>query len=129
MTGYPLLDVFLTMMWFFLWILWIFLLFRVFIDLFRSHDIGGWGKALWVIFLIILPFLGVLIYLIARGRGMAARDQKDAEAQQQAFQQYVKDTAGTQASSAEELTKLAELHDRGVLNDDEFAAQKAKLLG
>jgi type VI protein secretion system component VasK len=126
-TGYPLLNVFLTMMWFFIWILWIFLLVRVIFDLFRSHDLSGWAKALWLVFLIILPFLGVFIYLIARGHKMAEHDQKDAETQQAAFQEYVKQAAGT-GSSAEELTKLAELHDRGVLSDDEFAAQKAKIL-
>jgi type VI protein secretion system component VasK len=126
-TGYPLLNVFLTMMWFFIWILWIFLLVRVIFDLFRSHDLNGWAKALWLLFLIILPFLGVFIYLIARGHKMAEHDQKDAEAQQAAFQEYVKQAAGS-GGSAEELTRLADLHDRGVLSDSEFAEQKAKIL-
>jgi type VI protein secretion system component VasK len=127
-TGYPLLNVFLTMMWFFIWILWIFLLVRVIFDLFRSHDLSGWAKALWLFFLIFLPFLGVFIYLIARGHKMQEHDEKDAQAQQDAFKQYVQQTAATPASNAEELSKLADLHSKGVLSDDEFAAQKAKIL-
>jgi Short C-terminal domain/Phospholipase_D-nuclease N-terminal len=128
-TGYPLLDLFLTMMWFFLWIVWIFLLIRVFTDLFRSHDIGGWAKAGWIVLVILLPFLGVFIYLIARGHEMAAHDQRAAEAQDKAFKQYVQQAAGTPSSNAAELSNLADLHDRGVLTDSEFEAQKAKILG
>jgi type VI protein secretion system component VasK len=131
MTGYPLLDLFWTMLWFFLFIVWLFILFRIILDIFRSHDMGGWGKAGWLIFIIILPFLGVLVYLIARGKGMAERDNKDAADQQAAFKKYVQDTAaeGQATSQADELAKLAQLHDSGALTDAEFAAQKAKVLG
>jgi type VI protein secretion system component VasK len=126
-TGYPLLDTFLTMMWFFLWILWFFLLFRVIIDVFRSHELSGFAKAAWLIFVIILPFLGVFVYLIARGKNMAEHDQRDAQAQQDAFRQQVQQAAGT-SSSADQLTKLADLHSKGVLTDAEYEAQKAKVL-
>ena len=81
----PLLDAFFMMMWFFLWILWFFLLFRVIMDIFRSRDLGGWGKAGWLAFVIILPFLGVFVYLIARGHKMAERDAAQAQAQDQAL--------------------------------------------
>ena len=91
---YPILDFFLTMLYFFLFIIWIWLLIMVFMDIFRSHDLGGWAKALWVIFIIILPFLGVFVYLIA-GRQDADRAARDVAQQQQAFDQYVQQTAGT----------------------------------
>ena len=91
---YPILDLFLTMLWFFLFVIWIWLLIMVFIDIFRSHDIGGLAKALWVIFIIILPFLGVFVYLIARGGKMHERAAKEAAQQQKAFDQYVKQAAG-----------------------------------
>ena len=125
---YPLLNVFLTMFWLFIWILWIFLLIRILIDIFRSDDLGGWGKALWVIFIIILPFLGVLVYIIARGHSMQNRDMQSARQADQAMRAYVQSAAGTSPSTAEELNKLAELRDRGVLSPHEFEAQKAKLL-
>ncbi len=123
----PLLDAFWTMMWFFLWILWFFLLFRVIADVFRSHDLGGWGKAGWLAFVIILPFLGVFVYLIARGHTMAERDVAQAREQDQAFRAYVQETAhGT--SAADELTKLADLRDRGVISEADFQQGKDKLL-
>jgi Short C-terminal domain/Phospholipase_D-nuclease N-terminal len=125
-SSYPLLNLFWTFLWFFLWIVWLFLLFRIFGDIFRSHDLGGWGKALWSIGIIILPFLGVLIYVIARGGGMHDRDVKQAQQADEAMRAYVKDAAGSGPS--EELTKLAALRDQGVLTDAEFNAQKAKLL-
>ena len=124
--NYPLANVFLTMLWFFLWILWIFLLIRIFIDIFRSSDLGGWGKAGWTIFVIILPFLGVLVYLIARGSSMQKRDIAQAQQADKAARAYIQQTAGS--GPADELTKLAALRDQGVLTADEFAAQKAKLL-
>jgi type VI protein secretion system component VasK len=124
---YPLLDAFLTMLWFFLWILWLFLLFWIIFDIFRSHDIGGWAKALWLIFIIVLPFLGVFVYLIVRGGSMQERQVRDARAQDQAFRAYVKDAAGS-ASSADEVAKLADLRERGVISDAEFQAGKAKIL-
>ena len=126
---YPLLGMFWTFLWFFLWIAWIVVLFRVIFDIFRSQDMGGWGKALWVIFVIFLPFLGVLVYLIARGHSMSERDLADAQAQEQAFQAYVRNAAATSGGgSADELTKLAGLRDQGVITDAEFQQQKAKLL-
>ena len=124
---YPLMGAFWTMLMFFLWIAWIMLLFKVFGDIFRSHDMGGWAKALWSIFVILVPFLGVFVYLIARGRAMTERDIEQARAQEQAFKTYVRDAAST-GGTAEELTKLAELRESGVITDAEFADQKAKLL-
>jgi ABC-type multidrug transport system fused ATPase/permease subunit len=124
---YPLLGLFWTMLWIFIWVAWIFLLIRVFADIFRSHDMGGWAKALWSIFIIFLPFLGVLIYLIARGGSMQQRDIDVARQQEQAFRSYVQETAGG-ASTADELAKLADLRSKGVLSDAEFEAQKARLL-
>ena len=125
----PLLDVFWTMLWFFLWILWFFLLFRVLLDIFRSRDLGGWGKAGWVAFVIILPFLGVLVYLIARGRKMTDRDVADAQAQDKAFRTYVQEAAhGNGAGTADELAKLADLRDHGVISEAEFQQGKQKIL-
>jgi hypothetical protein len=126
---YPILDFFLTMLYFFLFIIWIWLLITVFIDIFRSHDIGGWVKALWVIFVIVLPFLGVFVYLIARGGKMHERAANEAAQQQKAFDDYVKQTAGASGdTSADQLSKLADLKSQGVLTDAEFDAQKAKIL-
>jgi hypothetical protein len=125
---YPIAGLFWTMLWFFLWIAWLMLLFKVIFDIFRSKDLGGGGKALWALFVIIVPWLGVLVYLIARGRSMTDRDLEAAKAQQDAFREYVVQTAGSGTSSAEEITKLAQLRDSGVLTDAEFAQQKAKLL-
>jgi hypothetical protein len=126
---YPILDFFLTMLEFFLFIIWIWLLIMVFSDIFRSHDLGGWAKALWSIFVIVIPFLGVFVYLIARGGQMHERAAEQAAAQQKAFDQYVKQAAGTPGeSSADQLHKLADLKSQGVLTDAEFEAQKAKIL-
>ena len=125
---YPLLGVFWTMLILFLWIAWIFLVVKIFVDIFRSSDLGGWGKALWSIFVILVPFLGVFVYLIARGHSMTDRDIADAQQSQQAFQAYVRNAAGTGGGTADELAKLSELHANGTLTDAEFARQKAKLL-
>ena len=128
-SSYPVLDAFLTMLYFFLFIIWIWLLIMVFMDVFRSHDMSGWAKALWVIFIIILPFLGVFVYLIARGGKMHEWAAEQAAQQQKAFDQYVKQAAGTPGeSSADQLHKLADLKSQGVLSDAEFEAQKAKIL-
>jgi hypothetical protein len=124
---YPLLGVFWTMLWFFLFVIWLMLLFRVFADIFRSKDMGGFAKTLWVLFVIIVPFLGVLVYVIARGHSMAQRDVESMQAQQEAFDAYVRQTAGT-GSTAGELEKLVDLRDRGVITEQEFQAQKTKLL-
>ena len=128
-SSYPILDIFLTTLYFFLFIIWIWLLIMVFMDVFRSHDMSGWSKALWVIFIIILPFLGVFVYLIARGGKMHERAAEQAAQQQKAFDQYVKQAAGTPGeSTADQLHKLADLKSQGVLTDAEFEAQKAKIL-
>ncbi len=128
-SSYPVLDAFLTILYFFIFIIWIWLLITVFIDIFRSHDMGGLAKALWVIFVIILPFLGVFVYLIARGSKMHERAAADAALQQKAFDQYVRQAAGTQgADTASQLSKLADLKNQGVLTDAEFEAQKSKIL-
>jgi Short C-terminal domain/Phospholipase_D-nuclease N-terminal len=126
---YPLLNIFWTMLEFFVFFLWIWLLIVIFSDIFRSHDMGGLAKAVWVIFVIILPFLGVLIYLIARGGSMHERVEAQAAQQQKAFDAYVKQAAGTSGgSNVDELAKLADLKSKGVITDAEFDAQKAKLL-
>jgi len=125
--NYPLLDAFWTMLWFFLWILWFFLLFRIILDIFRSKDLGGWGKAGWLIFVCILPFLGVFVYLIARGSKMAQRDVDDAQAADQAARSYIRDVA-QESSPADQLAKLADLRERGVITDAEFQQSKAKVL-
>jgi hypothetical protein len=125
---YPLLNVFWTIFWVFLWILWIFLLIRILMDVFRSDDLSGWGKALWTIFIIILPLIGVLVYLIARGSGMERRDRREAIAADQAARQYIQSAAGSSPSVAEEINKLSALRAQGVLTEQEFNAQKAKLL-
>jgi hypothetical protein len=128
-SNYPILDIFLTTLYFFLFIIWIWLLFMVFIDIFRSHDMGGWAKGLWVILIIVMPYLGVLVYLIARGGKMHERAAQQAALQQKAFDQYVKQTAGTPGeSSADQLHKLAGLKDQGILTDAEFETEKAKIL-
>ena len=124
---YPLLGIFWTMLWFFLFFIWIWILISIFADIFRSRDMGGFKKALWVIFIIVLPFLGVLIYLIARGKGMQERAAQRAARQEQEFRGYVQDVAGG-SGSADELAKLADLKARGVLTDAEFEAEKAKIL-
>lgn len=125
---YPLLDTFFTIMWFFLWILWIFLVVRIVFDIFASHDLSGWGKAGWTIFVVLLPFLGVFCYLIARGHSMQDRQRREAQAQDQAFRSYVRDAAGSGDGSADELQKLADLRDRGVITESEFQQGKAKIL-
>ena len=125
---YPILGVFWTMLWIFLWVAWLFVLFRVIFDIFRSRDMGGWGKALWVIFVMVVPFLGVFVYLIARGHSMADRDLEQAKAQRASFDAYVRDAAGSTGGTADELSKLADLKAQGVITDAEFEQQKAKIL-
>lgn len=117
-----------TMIWFTIFFIWIWILISVFADIFRSHDMSGAAKVLWIIFVVLLPYLGVFIYLIARGGGMAERNMEAAKKQDAAMRAYVRDAAGSGGSTAEELDKLAALKDKGVITDDEFAAQKAKLL-
>jgi hypothetical protein len=123
-------DVILSIFWFMILFAWISLLFTIFADIFRDHELSGWGKALWTLFLIFLPWLGAVIYLIARGRSMNERARAQAQHNEQAFGQYVRETAaaGTR-STADELGKLADLRDRGTISAEEFAHAKAKVLG
>ncbi len=126
---YPLADLFGTMLGLFVFFIWFWLLIVIFGDIFRSRDMGGGVKALWVIFVIVLPFLGIFVYLIARGGKMHERAEQAAQAQQKAFDDYVKQTAGAAGgNSADQLAKLADLKQKGVLTDAEFEAQKAKIL-
>jgi ABC-type multidrug transport system fused ATPase/permease subunit len=128
-SSYPILDIFLTTLYFFIFVIWLWLLFMVFIDIFRSHDMSGWAKALWVIFIIVMPYLGVLVYLIARGGKMHERAAQQAALQQKAFDQYVKQTAGTPGeTTTDQLHKLADLKSKGILTDAEFETQKTKIL-
>jgi type VI protein secretion system component VasK len=124
---YPLLSAFLTMMFFFLWVLWIFLLVKIVVDIFRSHDVGGWGKAGWLLFVIVLPFLGVLVYLIARGGSMSEREMGRAKEQEQEFQNYVRSAARV-PTQADELSKLAQLRDKGDISEAEYLKAKAKVI-
>ncbi|HWD53434.1 MAG TPA: SHOCT domain-containing protein [Acidimicrobiales bacterium] len=128
-TTYPLLDIFWTMLEFFMFFVWIWLLVVIFGDIFRSHDMNGVAKAAWVIFVIIFPLLGVLVYLLARGGSMHERAERQVAQQQKSFDEYVRRAAGAPAhSSADELAKLADLKSKGVITDQEFEAQKAKIL-
>jgi len=124
--SYPFLDVFWTMMIFFLWVLWFWLLFTVFADVFRRHDISGWGKTGGVIFTILLPFLGVFVYLISQGQGMTERNVQRAQAQQQQFDSYVRETAG--GGAAAEIENAKKLLDSGAITEPEFQALKQKAL-
>ena len=123
----PLFDLFWAMLWFFLWVAWIWVLISVVVDIFRSRDLNGWAKGLWVIFVIIVPWLGVLIYLIARGDEMADRQMQDAVERERATRSYIQDAAGS-TSTADELKKLSDLKSSGVITDSEYESQKAKLL-
>jgi hypothetical protein len=122
---YPFLNILWTMIIFFAWVAWIWIVITVFIDIFRRHDIGGWGKAGWVVFVIVLPFLGVLIYLIAEHDGMRERTLEHAKTQQAALDRYVRDAAG---GSAAEIAKAKGLLDSGAITQAEFDAIKAKAL-
>jgi hypothetical protein len=123
----PLLDLFLTMFWFFLFVAWIWLLISVYADVFRSDDLGGVAKAAWVVFVLVLPYIGVLVYLIARGGSMQERTVQRAVAQREAAETYIRDVAAA-PSTADELSKLAQLRAEGVLSPEEFETQKAKIL-
>jgi hypothetical protein len=125
---YPFLDLLWTMLIFFLWVIWFWLLIMVFADIFRRHDISGWGKALWLIFVIILPFLGVFIYLIAEGGKMSERDVQRRHAAQSQFDDYVRTTAGGGGAAAE-IERAKGLLDSGAITQQEFDAIKAKALG
>jgi ABC-type multidrug transport system fused ATPase/permease subunit len=121
-------QVFWSMLWFTLFFFWIWTVIMVFSDVFRSDDLSGWGKALWTIFIIFLPFLGVFVYLIARGNSMQERSMREASQRDQQFRSYVQETASSSTSTAEEVARLSELHAQGVLTDAEFQQAKSKAL-
>jgi len=123
---YPFMDVLWSMIIFFFWVIWIWIVITVLVDIFRRHDIGGFAKALWVIFVVILPWLGVLVYLIAQHDGMRERTMQQAQAQRRELDDYVRETAG--GGSATEIAKAKELLDAGAITQQEFEALKAKAL-
>ncbi|MEU2114619.1 SHOCT domain-containing protein [Streptomyces sp. NPDC016459] len=125
---YPLLNMFWTMLMIFCWVLWFMLLFRVIGDIFRDDSLGGWGKAGWSVFVILLPFLGVFVYLIARGRGMGEREMSRVRRNEEEFRSYVRETAGSGGGHAEELSRLSDLRSSGAITEAEFAQAKAKVL-
>jgi ABC-type multidrug transport system fused ATPase/permease subunit len=128
-SSYPLLNIFWTIFELFLWIIWIWILIWIFIDIFRSHDLSGWAKALWFLFVLFIPLVGVLVYLIVRGGSMHERAVQDARRQDQQVREYVQQVAGSGAgNTADQLTKLADLRDRGVITSEEFEREKAKIL-
>jgi len=128
---YPMLGVFWSMLWFFLWIMWFVLLFRVVVDIFRDDEMSGWAKAGWLVFTVLLPFLGVFVYVIARGRNMGRREITRARAQQEAFDAHVREAAGgmgRRASSVDELARLSDIRSRGDITDEEFRRAKELVL-
>jgi signal transduction histidine kinase len=126
---YPLLGVFWTAIWVFLMILWIFLLFRIVADVFRDDALSGWAKTGWLVFVILLPFLGVFVYVTVRGKGMGRREQREAQVKQEAFETYMRELAGDGSKSeAEQLAKLSEVRARGDISDEEFRRAKEKIL-
>ena len=124
---YPFFSVLGTMLIFFAWVIWFWLLITVFADLFRRHDVGGGTKVLWIIFVIVLPFLGVFIYLISQGKNMTDRNMKMAQAQQAQFDQYVQETAG-KADPTAQIAQAKQLLDAGTISQAEFDSLKAKAL-
>ena len=125
--SYPILGVFWTILMIFLWVIWFWILITIIIDIFRSHDLSGWVKALWFVFILFLPLIGVLVYLIARGGKMHEHQVRQAQLQEKQLRSYVQEAAGSQ-SSADQLAKLADLRDRGVITAEEFDREKAKIL-
>ncbi|MFC9704817.1 SHOCT domain-containing protein [Streptomyces sp. NPDC056943] len=131
---YPLLDLFWTMCWFFLWIMWLFLLFKIISDVFRDDELSGWAKAGWLILCLLLPFIGVLVYVLVRGTGMTERETARAKEAEAAFQDYIRTSAAGSGGvsgaggGADELARLAELKEKGALTEEEFRKAKAKLL-
>ena len=122
-------QVFWSILWFFLFFMWIMLVFNVIGDIFRSDDLSGWGKALWTAFIIFIPYLGVFVYLIARGSSMSQRQINQVQSQQAAVQDYIRTTAGGSGTgAADQLASLAELHTAGKLSDEEFATAKSKII-
>jgi hypothetical protein len=127
--NYPLLNVFWTIFEVFLWVIWFWILITVFIDIFRSRDLSGWGKALWFLFVLLIPLIGVLVYLIVRGSSMHERQAQDIQQQDAEARRYIQQAAAeAPASTADQLTKLADLRERGVISAEEFEREKAKVL-
>lgn len=126
-SSYTFLDVMWTMLVFFAWIIWFWLLITVFADLFRRHDLSGWMKTFWIIFVIVLPYLGVFVYLIAESKGMAERNVKQAQAAQSQMDDYVRSVAAS-GDPAEQIAKAKSLLDNGTITQAEFDALKAKAL-
>ena len=120
-------DSFVTILWFFLFVIWIWLLITVFGDIFRSDDLSGGGKALWLIFVILLPYIGVFVYLIARGKEMGEHRMRDMAQREEQMRSYVKDVASS-SSTADEIERLAQLQASGAITEEEFRQAKAKLL-
>jgi hypothetical protein len=127
-SDYPFLDIVGTMLIFFAWVIWFWILIRVLVDVFRRNDLSGWGKAAWTFFMIFLPFLGVLIYLIAHGQDMGQRDIEQAKASQAQFDDYVRKTAGSEGGATDQIAKAKQLLDSGAITQAEFDAIKAKAL-
>jgi len=125
--SYPVLGVFWTILMIFLWVIWFWILITIIIDIFRSHDLSGWSKALWFVFILLLPLVGVLVYLVARGGKMHEHQVRQAQLQEEQLRGYVQQAAGSQ-SSADQLAKLADLRDRGVITAEEFDREKARIL-
>src|SRR4051812_36923404 len=127
---FPVLGAFWTVMWIFLWIMWIFLLFRVVVDIFRDDSMSGWGKTGWLVFTIVLPFLGVFVYVIARGKDMGKREQQHVRAKLAETDSYVRETVGftEPVSDADQLAKLSNIRARGDISDEEFLQAKQKVL-
>jgi ABC-type multidrug transport system fused ATPase/permease subunit len=125
--SYPLLGAFWTIVMIFLWVIWFWVLITVFIDIFRSDDLSGGAKTLWFVLVLFFPLVGVLVYLIARGGAMQERSARQAQRQQEQVRSYVQEAAGS-PSSADQLAKLADLRDRGVITAEEFDREKAKIL-
>src|SRR5689334_1954876 len=121
-------QVFWSMLWFFLFFIWIWLLITVFSDIFRSHDLGGFAKAIWVIFVVVLPYLGVFVYLIARGHKMSEHAIEAAQANDAAQRAYIQQVTSSTGSAADELARLADLKQRGVIDEAEFERLKAKAI-
>jgi hypothetical protein len=122
-------DVMVSIFWFFVLFAWIWLLIAILGDIFRDHELSGWGKAGWTLFLIVLPWLGALIYLIVRGKSMNERARAQAQRHEERARQYIQETvASSSVSTADELTKLADLHDRGTISDEDYEKAKTKVL-